>query len=226
MRRLLIPLMVFAAVGLMLSIVGLVRTMNRMGSTPSQGGGPTIIQPDPASLGLSIPEFTLTDHNNQLSTQAIFDGRVTVLDFFFTHCPFICPMMMLEMKDRATALAGTGVRFVSISVDPTHDTPARLKEYAGEKELDLSRWTLLTGDAKTVETIAFKSLGFAIGPDKDASKTFEVPGGGTMQNIVHPNRLILVGPDRNVLGFYDFNNPEDMQKLTARAKAAAAALPK
>jgi protein SCO1 len=222
MRRLLIPLMVFAGAGLILSVIGLVRTMQRL----SRPDAPVIVQPDPASLGLSVPEFSLTDHDGTPRTESVFDGQVTVLDFFFTHCPFICPMMTLAMQDLSRDLAGTGVRFVSISVDPEHDTPERLKTYATDKDIDLSRWTFLTGDRTVIEKIARNSLGFAVGPDTDPKKTIDLPGGATMQNIIHPSKLILIGPDRKVLGFYESSSLEEMQRLMHRAKAAAKSLPK
>ncbi len=216
MRRVIVPLFVLAAAGMILSIVGLIRTMNRLGQAP-----PLIVQPDAASLGLSVPEFTLVNQDGVAQSQALFDGQVTILDFFFTHCPFICPTMTLAMQDLARDLAGTGVRFVSISVDPAHDSPEALRTYATDKDIDLSRWSFLTGDMATVERIARGSLGFAVGPDSDPGKTISMPGGGTMQNIIHPSKLILIGPDRKVLGFYESNSLEETQLLMHRAKAAA-----
>jgi len=217
MRRFTLALFLFAGTGLVLSVFGLVRTMQRAGRTQP----PPIIHPDPASIGLSVPEFTLTDQDGNPRTHAHFDGKITILDFFFTHCPFICPTMTLAMQDLARDLAGTPVQFVSISVDPANDTPERLKTYATEKEIDLSRWTFMTGDAATIKHIARDSLGFAVGPDTDPTRTISLPGGNTMGNIIHPSKLILVGPDRKVLGFYESNSLEETQKLLHRARAVA-----
>jgi protein SCO1/2 len=215
MRRLLIPLFILAAAGLTFSIAGLLRTMNRRENPP------TVIQPDLASIGLKVPEFRLTDQSNTPQTQSLFDGHITVLDFFFTHCPFICPMMTLTMEDVAKELKDSPVRFVSISVDPSHDTPARLTEYATDKEIDLSRWTFLTGDYAVIERIAMNSLGFAIGSDPNPKKTITLPEGGTMPNLIHPSKLLLIGPNREVLGFFEYSDPEAMQALIAKARAAA-----
>lgn len=221
MRRLLIPLFVFAAVGFTFSIVGLVRIMDRREAAKRPG----VVQPDPASIGLKVPEFALTDQEKRPQTETLFDGRVTVLDFFFTHCPFICPMMTLTMEDVAKELQGTSVRFVSISVDPSHDPPERLREYAIEKEIDLTRWTFLTGDYAAIERIAMGSLGFEIGPDKDPKKAITLTDGASMPNVVHPSKLILIGPDRNVLGFYEYSDPQACRALVAKARAAAKLLP-
>jgi protein SCO1/2 len=217
MRRLAIALFVFAGAGLVLSVIGLIRTMQRL----NQPAAPTIAQPDPATFGLFVPEFTLIDQDGKPRTQAMFDGKVTILDLFFTHCPFICPMMTLAMQDLARDLTGTPVQFISISVDPANDTPERLKAYAAEKEIDLSHWTFLTGDMATIKSIARDSLGFAVGPDTDPTKTITLPSGQSMGNIIHPSKFILIGPDRKVLGFYESSSLEETQKLLLRARAAA-----
>lgn len=220
MHRLILPIMVVALVGLVLSVVGLVVTARRLGSSTVAPD----LTPDPAVAGLRLPEFRMRDQTGAERTEAMFEGRVTVLDFTFTHCPFACPIMVLAMNDLATALKGTSVRFASISVDPERDTPARLMEYATEKELDLSRWTFLTGDKKDVERIVMGALQFALGPDPE--RTIPLPDGTTMQNITHPTRLILIGPQREVLGMYDPNRPEEMGTLERRARAIAGSLAK
>src|SRR5437764_231020 len=123
MRRLILPVMVVATVGLALSIIGLVSTLRRA-DAPAPAS--RVLQPDPASIGLSVPEFSLTDQDGVPRTQALLDGRVTIIDFIFTHCPFACPTMTMEMKKLADELAGSPVRFASFSVDPARDTPQRL----------------------------------------------------------------------------------------------------
>jgi protein SCO1/2 len=220
MRRLIIPLFVFAAAGLVVSVAGMLRVMNRADAERKLA---VVVQPDPASIGLTVPEFSLTDQDGRPRTQDVFDGHVTVLDFFFTRCPFICPMMTLTMEDVAKELKGTPVQFVSISVDPSRDPPARLQEYATDKEIDLSRWTFMTGEYATIERIAMGSLGFAIGQDKDPNKVIPLADGSTMQNVIHPSKLILVGPDRRVLGFYEYSDPEACAALVAKARAVAKA---
>ncbi|MFN0133319.1 MAG: SCO family protein [Phycisphaerales bacterium] len=214
MQRLILPIIVVAAVGLVLSIVGLVITAKRISSTAGAE-----MTPDPAVAGLRLPEFVMRDQAGAERTHELFEGRVTVLDFTFTHCPFACPIMTLAMQDLASELRGTAVRFASISVDPVRDTPARLTEYAREKEIDLSRWTMLTGDQKDVERIVMGSLQFALAPDPE--RTIPLPDGTTMQNITHPTRLILIGPGREVLGMYDPNRPEEMATLSRRARRIA-----
>ena len=77
----------------------------------------------------------------------------------------------------------------------------------------------LTGDYATMQQIVKDSLQFELQPD--TTRTIPLPDGTTMQNITHPTKLILVGPDRRVLGFYDPNLIEDVDRLRIRAKIAA-----
>lgn len=218
MQRLFIPLIIFASVGLILSITGLVIVLNRAGAPVA----PVVIQPDPTVAGLRIPEFSLVDQSGNTRTHEMLDGRVTILDFIFTNCPFACPMMTGAMVELSGTLAGTPTRFLSISVDPERDTPEQLLAYAGRNEADLGRWTFLTGDKAEVEHVVREGLQFALGPDE--GRPVMLPDGSTMENIIHPTRLILVGPDRRVLGMYDPNREEDMKALESKARAALRSL--
>ena len=217
MRRWLVPMTVFAATGLVLSIVGLVTLSMRSGS-----GGPAPHEPEPLAVGLSIPEFAAKDQAGRERTQDLLDGQITILDFIFTNCPFACPMMTYSMVQVAQDLKGTPVKFVSFSVDPEHDTPEKLHAFAERMGLDPERWTLLTSEPATVDRVVRQALQFALGPDKERKVT--LPDGSQMDNITHPTRLLLIGPDRRVLGFYDHNVPEEMDRLKRRARIAAEAL--
>lgn len=223
MRRWLIPILVFASAGLVLSVVGLVTVLSRSQAVGpganSRAGSAVVMQPDPRMAGLAVPAFRMTDQEGREQTEAMLDGRITVLDFIFTNCPFACPTMTREMHGLSERLKGTDVRFLSISVDPQRDTPARLKEFAQAHGADTGRWTFLTGDEATVKRIVFDSLEFALEAEDDRPIT--LPDGSTMNNIVHPTKLMLIGPDRGVIGFFDPNSDEDMQMLEIKAKTAA-----
>ncbi len=198
--------------------VSLLFVMANRGRT--EGASP--LKPDKVMEGLSIPDFAMTDHDGKPVDQTIFDGRVTVIDFFFTNCPFVCPGMTREMSNLTRTLAGTPVRFISFSVDPAHDTPERLREYALENKADLSRWTFLTGEYETVRKIVHDSLMFALGTDE--SRTIELGPGETMSNIMHPSKLVLIGPDRRVLAMYEYSIDADLEALAKRARLATAVL--
>jgi cytochrome oxidase Cu insertion factor (SCO1/SenC/PrrC family) len=206
--------LIVAGVGLALSCAGLV-TMFRRVYEPT----PRVAEPDPQYAGLAVPPFLLVDQDGRKVDEHLFDDRVTVLDFIFTNCPFACPMMTQAMQELALKLARTPVRFVSISVDPAHDTPQRLRGYGTERGIDFKEWTFLTGDEEAVRSIATGALKFALQPDP--SRTVYLAEGGTMPNVLHPTQFILVGPDRRVLGIYHSSDPDDLRKLALDARAAS-----
>lgn len=180
------------------------------------------LQPDEMLVGYVVPQFQLTDHDGRPVDHTILEGRVTILAFMFTNCPFACPGMTGQMLTLQSALAGTGVRFLSISVDPDNDTPEVLRAYGERSGVDFARWRYLTGPAEVTRSIVRDSLNFHVGVDE--SRSIELPGGQSMDNIHHPSHLILVGPDRHLLGIYLYSDAQAMAALRSRAFAADRAL--
>jgi cytochrome oxidase Cu insertion factor (SCO1/SenC/PrrC family) len=180
------------------------------------------LQPDEMLVGYSIPEFELTDQDGRPVDESILDGQVTILDFIFTNCPFACPGMTGEMLKLQESLEGTGVRFLSITVDPQRDTPEVLRAYGEGNGVDFDRWSLLTGPFEAVRSIVRDSLNFHVGVD--SSREITLPDGSTMSNVSHPSHLILVGPQRQVLGIYLYYEADRMAELRGRARAAARAV--
>lgn len=183
---------------------------------------PVDLTPRPGLEGLAIPDFALTRQDNAPVDQSTFDGRITIVSFIFTHCTLACPNMTGGMNRVAMSLKDSSVRFVSITVDPAHDTPERLTAYAANWGIDTSRWSFLTGDEATVRRIVTDSLKFDISADTDGANTITLEDGSTMQNILHPTKLFLIGPRRELLDFYDPRDTADLERLIARARSAAA----
>lgn len=223
-QRVLLVLML--VVGLVLA--GLLTTLVFLApATPKGPGTPAPsaadpLAPDEMLVGYAVPEFQLTDHDGLPVDQSILDGRVTILAFMFTHCPFACPGMTGQMLTLQNALAGSRVRFLNISVDPDHDTPEVLRAYGERAGADFSRWRYLTGPAEVTRSIVRDSLNFHVGLDE--SRSIPLAQGTSMANINHPSHLILVGPDRRLLGIYLYSDAEAMAALRARAFAADRAL--
>jgi len=182
------------------------------------------LRQDPNLAALTIPAFAFTDQDGETVTDEILDGRVTVLDFFFSSCPFVCPPMGRNMAHAQQALEGTGTRFVSISVDPQRDTPERLSEYAASLGADLSTWTFLTGEDRAQQN-RILSDGLML-PELaiDETRTIPLGDGETMPNIAHPSLFILIGPDRRILTLANGTLREEVDRLIERAHEAASAI--
>jgi protein SCO1 len=217
MKRLILPIAIIAAIGLALSIAGMLRIVHRI-----YNPYPTPLVADASLADLVVPPFRLIDQDGRPVDEHILEGRVTILDFVFTNCPYACPMMTGAMSDLCKRLEHVPVRLMSISVDPQHDTPQKLLEYAEKNKADLSRWSFLTTDPggfETIQAIVRGSLKMAL--EQDQKRTVTLPDGTVMPNVVHPTKLILVGPDRHVIGLYESTIPEDVQALEKRVKSVA-----
>ena len=107
-------------------------------------------------IGPASP-FTLISQDGMPVALADFHGRVVALTFIYTACPDICPMMtqkMVDVQDALGAEFGAKVAFISITLDPEHDTPEVLKDYAEFWGAKPEGWTFLTGSAEAVREVS------------------------------------------------------------------------
>jgi cytochrome oxidase Cu insertion factor (SCO1/SenC/PrrC family) len=179
--------------------------------------GPGPMSPDPGTEVMTIPSFTLTDQTGAERTELIFRRPgVTVLAFTFTSCPLVCPLMNNQMLRLQRETEGLPVHSVSISVDPERDTPEKLAEHAEAIGADTDRWTFLTGDYETVERISEKGLKLALG--SDGAIDLDLPQ--EELNAMHSRRFVLVRSDGRPIAMYDGDDPEEVDRLIARIKAA------
>jgi len=167
---------------------------------------------------LSFPEFSLTSQAEKPVSRNDLLGGVTIVDFFFSNCKSICPALSHNLKEAQDQLAGSNVRFLSISVDPDHDTPQQMRNYAKSVGANTEKWTFASGDLTQIKTILTKGLLLAE-PYQDATASIELPGGGTMGNISHPSHFFLVGPSAEVIALYNGLDAEQVSMLVDRARA-------
>lgn len=109
-------------------------------------------------VGEKVPEFALYNQEGKVVQSAQFRGKQVMLNFIFTRCPVatMCPAATLKMVSTQKLAREAGVpnvEFVSISLDPTYDTPAVLKEYAAVRGIDTSNFSFLTGPDRAVKDL-------------------------------------------------------------------------
>ena len=161
------------------------------------------------TLGLVEP-FALTERDGSRVDLARLHGQIWVANFMFTRCTGPCPLMSGYVKTLQKHFATEPrLRFVSISTDPAHDTPAALRAYAERFGADPQRWLFLTGDKTTVVHLSRDVFKLAAGDD---------PG-------MHSTRFVLVDADGRIRGYYDSRDPDFQARLQADAEALARALP-
>ena len=102
------------------------------------------------------PQFTLTSQDGKPFALADLRGKAVVVAFIYTECPDICPMLtqkMVEVQDELGANFGAKIAFVSISLDPEHDTPEVLTDYAQFWGAKPEGWSFLTGSPEAVRDV-------------------------------------------------------------------------
>jgi protein SCO1/2 len=153
--------------------------------------------PEPPPVLSQLPEFSLVGADGKPYGSSELRGQVYVANFFFTSCRSICPAIMQGMRRLQDGFAQRnieGVRLVSISVDPEHDTPEVLGEYAKGMGVDPLRWTLLTGDPEQVRRLVVDGFKTPVIPP--------APGGPGPIDIAHTGKLVLVDGAGRIRGYY------------------------
>jgi protein SCO1/2 len=121
------------------------------------------------AIGAPVPDFTLTDQTGQRVSLSRFAGKVVGVTFIYTSCPLPDYCFRLSnnfgrLQKRFTARMGRDLILLSISFDPTHDTPEVLAKYASSWKADPSSWHFLTGTADEVKAVC-RRFGLNFWPD-------------------------------------------------------------
>jgi len=102
------------------------------------------------------PDFALTSQDGAPVRLADFRGKVVAVTFIFTRCTDTCPVltpMMSFVQDRLGADFGQKIVFISVTVDPEHDTPEVLKEYAQAFGANPAGWFFVTGAPEPIHDL-------------------------------------------------------------------------
>ena len=144
------------------------------------------------------PKFELTNQDKIKVSNETYKGKVYVLEFFFTTCPSICPKMNLSMLEiEKTFFGNPNFGIVSITIDPSHDTPQVLKDHAKLLGVKSSNWNFLTGDKATIMDLSNKGFNLYAGENEKVSGGFE-----------HSGLFALIDKDGNIRCRKDeFGNP-------------------
>jgi protein SCO1/2 len=151
----------------------------------------------------AAPAFKLTDQAGATFDSQSLSGRVTLLDFIYTHCTDACPLMSATFQEAQRKLAddkslGSKIMLVSLSVDPQHDTQPVLAEYGQQFKADPNSWKMLTGDWDAVYDVV---TGFKVAtrPPRPAADA-PVPDG---TELTHTTAVVLIDPKLQVRAYLD-----------------------
>ena len=156
----------------------------------------------------TVANFSLTNQNGITITNKDYENKIYVVDFFFTSCPTICPIMtnnMLKIQDEF--IDNDDIKLLSMSVTPEIDNVEILKQYATEKGVNDSKWNITTGPKKHIYELARKSY-FAVVEQGD----------GGLQDFIHTPNFILIDTNKQIRGIYDGTNENEILRLIADIK--------
>jgi len=146
-----------------------------------------------------VSDFELINQNGDTITNKDYEDKIYVVDFFFTRCGSICPIMTNNMKKiQDKFLENDNLMLLSISVTPNIDNVETLKKYAKSKGVINSKWNIATGNKKHIYELARKSY-FAV----------LKKGDGGLQDFIHTPNFILIDKKKQIRGIY--NGTDDIE---------------
>lgn len=160
-----------------------------------------------------LPEFSLVNQLGQKVSWKDMKGKVVVADFFFTHCPTICPPLTLNMKWLQQSITNSQrvgdktpdfIHFLSFSIDPERDSVERLKAWADRFQINPDQWWLLSGDKQTIYDMAIKEMKLPL-----------VDGHGIDTSFIHTDRFVLIDTNLHVRGYYHGLDTMDLKRLSS-----------
>jgi protein SCO1/2 len=155
-----------------------------------------------------IPDFKFTAQDGSIIQQDMLEDKITVVSFFFTSCPTICPTMNSEMLRVQERLGNKeNLQILSISVDPEYDTQEVLLAYGQALGSDPSFWKMATGSRNEIYDLA--RCGFLLPVEH---------GGDDPYEFIHSEKFILVDTDKRIRGYYEGTSREDVDRLIIEAQ--------
>jgi protein SCO1/2 len=151
-----------------------------------------------------VKNISFTNHLGKQVSLYDIKGKVIVLDFFFTRCPTFCPGMtraMKKLQDSFKKNDTSFVQFISVSIDPVHDSVPQLRKFADRFSISPDNWWMVTGDRKEIYDFAFQEIKANIA---DA----EVDTG-----FLHTQNFFLLDREKIVRGWYSAFDSVEQQKL-------------
>ena len=151
----------------------------------------------------TVSDFNLINQNGVSVTSKEYENKIYVVDFFFTTCQSICPIMTNNMlKIQSEFINNDDIMLLSISVTPEIDNIKVLKDYTIEKGINDSKWNITNGSKKHIYDLARKSY-FAVVDQGD----------GSLQDFIHTPNFILVDTKNQIRGIYDGTTESEISRL-------------
>lgn len=124
-----------------------------------------------------VPDFKFINQNEKLVSNKDYLGKVYIVEFFFTTCTTICPIMntnLVHIQNSFTAFTDFGI--ASFSINPEYDTSEVLRLYAQDNGITNPNWNLMTGDRNEIYKLANDGFNLYTAASSDFVDGFEHSG--------------------------------------------------
>jgi protein SCO1 len=145
--------------------------------------------------------FSFINQDGLVVNEKTVSGKVTVVEYFFTSCPSLCPLMNGNLKGVYEKYKDNpGFMILSHTADPARDSVAALKAYAKRYDAKTPAWQFLTGEKDSLYSIAVRDYLLSVSDSGNAA-------------FIHTQYVSLLDKQRRVRGFYDMSDKENVGKL-------------
>jgi len=152
----------------------------------------------------AIPSFQFINQDGDSITDKTYDGKIYVVDYFFSTCKSICPKMASELIRVQKKFSYTNglVQILSHTVNPENDSVPVLKAYANMVHADAKMWNFVTGDKKKLYDIA-----------RNGYLLNALEGDGGADDFIHSELFILIDKEKHIRGIYDGTKLKEVSNL-------------
>lgn len=152
-----------------------------------------------------VQPFAFINQDGQKVTDRDVEGKVYVVEYFFTTCPGICPTMNRNMRQVYDKFKGEqDFLILSHTCQPEVDSVAQLKHYADSMKVDTKKWMFLTGRKDSLYTMARTS--YTIDDPANNLKSLE-------DDFMHTQFWALVNQKGEVKKIYDGLKPSEIREM-------------
>ena len=124
---------------------------------------------------MDVPHFEMTNQYGERISERDMLGKVYLVEFFFTSCPTICPVMKQNLRVIEDSINDPNFGIISITIDPKRDTPERLLAHYKQIQAKSPNWYLLTENRNYIQEVS-KRFNIYIGDSQDEAKSLDHSG--------------------------------------------------
>ena len=150
----------------------------------------------------TIPQWSFINQFGKAVSSDAYKGKIYVVDFFFSHCPTICPAMTMNLVKLQQLSIDLDIELISFTVDPKKDSSERLFWYQNAFGINGDNWNLLTGNQSAIYELGVN--GFLVPNQEDAL----APGG-----FLHSEKIMLIDKKGRIRGYYDGTDEDQISLI-------------